>query len=182
MKVAAAIQNAIQQKRHNPEITVLFFLKEGRYYSREPERVPSTSGISETAACPSSLVADNPSALPSPTSFPSSSQWLFLPVHLMPAPVCQLLYCTTGIFKVLYCKEKKFYFCICSFLCIICVKNITNLWPYSTDCVSWVPRLTLLDLWTNWNSLVGRTVHMHGERIATEKLINISSHISIFCT
>ena len=114
--------------------------------------------------------------------FPSSSQWLFLPVRLMPAPVCRLLYCTTGLFKVLYCKEKKFYFCICSFLCIICVKNITNLWLYSTDCVSWVPRLTLLDVWTNWNLLVGRTVHIHGERITTDKLINIWSHISIFCT
>ena len=37
--------------------------------------VPSTSGMSETAACPpSSPIADDPSALPSPTSSPSSSQ------------------------------------------------------------------------------------------------------------
>ena len=33
-----------------------------------------------------------------------SSQWLFLPVHSMPAPVCQRLYCTPVHFKVLHCK------------------------------------------------------------------------------
>ena len=42
--------------------------------SKEPEPVPSTSGMSEIAACPPSPVADDPSALPSPTSSPSSSQ------------------------------------------------------------------------------------------------------------
>ena len=41
--------------------------------SKEQELVPSVSGMSETAACPLSPVADDPSALPSPTSFPSSS-------------------------------------------------------------------------------------------------------------
>ena len=30
---------------------------------------------------------------------------LFLPDHLIPVPVCQLLYCTTVFFKVLYCKD-----------------------------------------------------------------------------
>ena len=44
--------------------------------------------------------AGDPSALPSPTSSPSSSQWLFLPLHSMPAPVWQL-YCTIVLFKVL---------------------------------------------------------------------------------
>ena len=42
--------------------------------------------------------------LPSPTSSPSSSQERFLPVHSMPAPVCQLLYCIPVLFKVLNCK------------------------------------------------------------------------------
>ena len=42
--------------------------------SEEPEPVPPTSGVSETAACPPSPIADDPSALPSPTSSPSSSQ------------------------------------------------------------------------------------------------------------
>ena len=39
---------------------------------KEPEPVPATSAVSETAACPPSPVADNPSALPFPTSSPSS--------------------------------------------------------------------------------------------------------------
>ena len=44
------------------------------------------------------------------------------------APVCQLLYYTTVLFKVQYCKIKHviFIFHICS-LCIICVKGIINL-------------------------------------------------------
>ena len=39
--------------------------------SKEPEPVP---GMSEIATCPPSPIADDPSALPSPTSSPSSSQ------------------------------------------------------------------------------------------------------------
>ena len=35
--------------------------------------VPSAAGVSETAACPPSPTADDPSAPPSPTSSPSSS-------------------------------------------------------------------------------------------------------------
>ena len=38
----------------------------------------------------------------------------------------QLLYCTTVLFKVLYCKIKKFSLFFVCFLCIICVKSITN--------------------------------------------------------
>ena len=36
--------------------------------------IPSTLGMSEIAACPASSIAEDPSALPSPTSSPSSSQ------------------------------------------------------------------------------------------------------------
>ena len=50
----------------------------------------------EIAALPSVFIADDLSALPSP----SSSSLLFLPVHVMPALVSQLLYCTTVLFKV----------------------------------------------------------------------------------
>ena len=70
----------------------------------------------------------------------------------MPAPVCQLLYCSTVLFKVLYCKIKNvfFIFCVCLFfmyyLCEKYYKPITVQY-YIAD---WVPRLTLLDLWTNW--------------------------------
>ena len=56
--------------------------------SKEPESVPSASGVSETAACPPSPVADDPSALLSPT-------WVaLLSCSLTLASVCHLLYCT----------------------------------------------------------------------------------------
>ena len=42
--------------------------------SKEPEPVPSMSGLGETAACSLFLIADDPSALPSPTSPHSSRQ------------------------------------------------------------------------------------------------------------
>ena len=80
--------------------------KPASLYVQGPEPVPSTSGMSEIAARPPSPIADDPSALPSPTSSPSSSQELFLPVHSMPAPVCQLLCCTTVLFKVKYCTVR----------------------------------------------------------------------------
>ena len=143
MKVAAAVQNAIQcyrviydeKKRATTQASLdRFFKRVDRIESsKEPEPGPSTSGVSEIAPCPLSPIADNPSALPSPTSSPSSSQELSWPVHSMPASVCQLLYHTTVLFKVLYCKIKNvfFIFCVC-FLCIICVKSIINLLQYST--------------------------------------------------
>ena len=72
----------------------------------------------------------------------------------MPAPVCQLLYSTTVLFKVLYCKIKNVFFisCVSSFfmyyLCEKYYKPITVQY-YIANCVSWVPRLTLLDLRTD---------------------------------
>ena len=42
--------------------------------SKEPEPVPSMSGMNEIAVCPPSPVADKGSAPPSPTSSPSSSR------------------------------------------------------------------------------------------------------------
>ena len=129
MKVAAAVQNAIQCyhviydeiKKATTQISLDHFFKrvDRIESSKEPEPVPSTSGMSEIAACPPSPIADNPSARPSPTSSPSSSQQLFLPVHSMPAPVCQLLYCTTVLFKVLYCNIKNIFLIFVCFLCVI---------------------------------------------------------------
>ena len=64
-----------------------------------------------------------------------------------------------SVYFLRYCtvRLKMFYF-LCSFLCMyICIihaRSITNLWQYSTitaGCISWVPRLTLLDLQTNWS-------------------------------
>ena len=80
----------------------------------------------------------------SPTSQLLSLLQSFLPVR------CQPLYtscCTTVVFKVLSCKVKNVLF-LCLSLCIICVKAIINLLQcsiYIPDCISWVPRLTLLD-------------------------------------
>ena len=95
--------------------------------------VPSASGVSQIAVCPPSPIADDPSALPSPTSSPSSSQSLFLPVHSMPALYASC--CTVLLYFPRDCtvRLKMFYlfFCVC-FLCIICVKSIVNLLQYST--------------------------------------------------
>ena len=71
----------------------------------------------------------------------------------MPAPVCQLLYCTTVLFKVLYYKIKNVYFCVCLFFMYYLREKYYKpviVEYYIADCVSWVPRLTLLDLQTNW--------------------------------
>ena len=84
MKVAAAIQNAIQcycviydeKKRATTQTSLDHFFQwvDRIESSKEPEPEPSTSGVSEIAACPPSPTADDPSALPSPTSSHSSSQ------------------------------------------------------------------------------------------------------------
>ena len=84
MKVAAVVQNVIQccrviydeKKRATTQTSLDHFFKcvDGIESSKEPEPVPSASGVSEIAACPASPVADDPSPLPSPTSSPSSSQ------------------------------------------------------------------------------------------------------------
>ena len=83
-KVAPAVQNAIhcyhviydEKKRATTQTSLDHFFKrvDRIESSKEPEPVPSTSGMSETAACPPSLIVDDPSALPSPNSSPSSSQ------------------------------------------------------------------------------------------------------------
>ena len=82
-KVVAAVQNAIQhhhavrdeKKRATTQMSLdSFFKKVDRIESsKEPEPVPSMSGMNEIAVCPPSPVADKGSAPPSPTSSPSSS-------------------------------------------------------------------------------------------------------------
>jgi hypothetical protein len=101
MKVAAAVQNAIQcsrviydeRKRATSQTSLdRFFKRLDRVeYSKEPGPGPSMSGVSEVAAYPPSPVADSPSL--SSTSSASSSQELSLSVHLLLDPVYQLLYC-----------------------------------------------------------------------------------------
>ena len=72
-----AFQNAIQCYHVIQDETPqdLFFERIDRIESsQESEPVPSTSGMSEIVAWPPSPIVDSPSALPSPTSSPSSSQ------------------------------------------------------------------------------------------------------------
>ena len=88
--------------------------------SKEPEHVPSMSGMSEIAACPPPPIDDDTSVLPSSTSVPPPVG-NFLPVQWMPVPVCQLLYCSTVLFKVLYWNIKNVLSFVC-FLCLICMK------------------------------------------------------------
>ncbi|CAI9155259.1 unnamed protein product [Rangifer tarandus platyrhynchus] len=57
------------------------------------------------------------------------------------SPLCQLLYSTTVLFKVLYCKMKKCLFFM-YYLCGKYYKPITVQY-YIADCVNWVSRLTL---------------------------------------
>ena len=88
-----------------------------------------------------------------PTASPSSSQQLFLPAHSMRATVCQLLYCTTALLRLLYQKiENVFFIFLCFLMYYLCVKYYKSIIvQYSiANCVSWVPRLTLLDSRTNW--------------------------------
>ena len=99
--LSAVSWNAVSPLHTNLNVVSFQRCERASCSSKEPEPVPSMSGVSEIAACSLSHIADDPSALPSPTSSSSSNQSLFLPVRSMPAPVCQLLYCTTVLFKVL---------------------------------------------------------------------------------
>ena len=125
------------------------------------------SGMNETAACPPSPTASDSSAPLSPTSFSpspvSNSSHLFTR--------CQSLYtsCWTVLlsFSTYYTiRLKMFSFCLL-FICYLCEKYYKSITVqnYIVDCVSWVPRLTLLDLQTNWTyKCTLRTELIHIER------------------
>ena len=59
---------------------------------------------------------------------------------------------TTVLFKVLYSKIKNALFLCLFFMYYLCEKYYKPIIVqyYKDDCVCWVPRLTLLDLRTNW--------------------------------
>ena len=90
------------------------------------------------------------------------------------SPCMPVVVLYTVLFKVLYHKIKNifFIFYVCLFLrmyylCEKYYKPITVQYYqyYIVDCVSWVPRLTLLDLQTNWTykcTLRMELVHMQG--------------------
>ena len=132
MKVAAAVQNAIQhyrviydekkKKKATTQTSLNHFFKrvERIVSNKEPEPVPSTSGMSDTSTCPLSSIADDPSALPTPTSSISNSSCLFTWCH----PLCASCYTMLLYFSRLYYKIKNVFFIFCVwFLCIIYVKN-----------------------------------------------------------
>ena len=149
---AATIQNAVQcycvlhdeGKRATTQTLLDHFFKrlERIESSKEPELVPSTSSESESAACPLSPVAADPSVLPSPTASPvGNSSRLFTR--------CQLLYYITVILRYNPVRLKHFLYFLCLFFIYYLCENYCK--PISvhyhiTHCVSWVPKLTLLDL------------------------------------
>ena len=73
-------------------------------------------------------------------------------VHLMPAPVYKLLYCTTAHFKGCAVRLKMFSLFFVFFYVLFAWKYFKPITVqyYTANCVSWVPGLTLLDLQTNW--------------------------------
>ena len=83
-KAGAAVENAAQfhlvlydeDKRDATQAWLGHFVKrvDRIESSKEPEPAPSSSGKNEISACSPSPIADNPSALPSPTSSPSFGQ------------------------------------------------------------------------------------------------------------
>ena len=63
---------------------------------------------------------------------------------------------TTVLFKVCTVRLEmlSLFFCVCFFMCCLCEKHYKPITVqyYTADCVSWVPRLTFLDLLTHsWN-------------------------------
>ena len=81
--------------------------------------------MSEIAAGPPCPIADDPSALPTPTFSISSSQYLFLHILSVPAPVCQLLYCTTLLLRYCTVRLKHFFiFCVCWLFNVLFAGNV----------------------------------------------------------
>ena len=78
-------------------------------------------------------------------------QVTLLDINLMSAPVFHLLYCNTVIFNYFTTTLKLFYFCL-FLMYYLCEKYCKPfiIQYYIPDCVSWVPRLTLLNLQRNW--------------------------------
>ena len=114
-KVAATIQNAMQCSRviYDEKTSaipghhwIIFFKRVDRIEFR-PKPVPTTSGVSETAACPPSPIADGPSAPSSPfTLCPQSVTLLVFSLDASPCmPVVVLYfsrYCTVRLKCFLY--------------------------------------------------------------------------------
>ena len=136
-KAAAAIQNAIQcywaiydEKKRGTIQTSLdhFFKKVDRIESsKKPEPMPSTSGVSEFAACPHLLLLMILQLYHLPPPFPppvSNSSCLF--TRCQPCMPAVVLYYFTfqGTVRL---KMFSLFFVFVFYVCIICVKSIINL-------------------------------------------------------
>ena len=84
--------------------------------SKEPEPMPSASGVSELLACPPSPVADGPSALPSPATPPAPS--VPLPACSLDATLCKLLYWLLYFYRSCTVSLKMFSVCVCVCVCV----------------------------------------------------------------
>ena len=76
MQSSVTVLPMVSKKTANTQTSLDCFFKrvDGIESSKEAEPVPSAWGMSEIWDCPLSPIADDPSALPSPTSSASSSQ------------------------------------------------------------------------------------------------------------
>ena len=99
----------------------------------------------------------------------------------VPAPICQLSSYTTVLFKVLYCKVKNIYFCVC-FLCTYylcekyykCITVQYYIQIYIHNCVSWVPRLTV----ALTNKLDLLTCSQNGTRLSVGNLLKLFTRLT----
>ena len=76
MRSSATVSSMVRKKKATTQTSQDHFFKriDEIECSKEPEPVPSTSGMGEIAACPPPPIAGDPSALPSPMSSSSASQ------------------------------------------------------------------------------------------------------------
>ena len=114
----------------------------------------SALGISEIAACPPSPISDSPLTLPSPTSSLSRQESITLlacSLDVSPyIPAVVLYYCT---FQGIVLQDLKcFLYFLCLFFMCLCEKYYKPITIQFSivDCISGVPRLTLLGLEINW--------------------------------
>ena len=70
MQASVTMGSVPRKKRATTQTSLEGFFKRADRMeaSKEPEPEPATSDMNEIAACPPSPIADDPSALPSPTS------------------------------------------------------------------------------------------------------------------
>ena len=111
--------------------------------ARSPACAPSVYFTAQCCIQRAALAHSPPSLLP-----PLGSNTSCLLTQASPCRPAALLYfsryCTVRLFALFFVFVLLMYY--------LCKKNykLIAVECYIADCVSWVPRLTLLDLWTNW--------------------------------